>query len=109
VLGSGAGHEIVYEPRAEAYHGHRHGFVRAFRRNFDSGSSLQTLGLARRAWRAGALHLARELRWVASQHGTPAALHALAYEAVRMAAFQAGRLERGLPRGLAGLLGEAPR
>ncbi len=104
-----AGHEIVYEPRAEAYHGHRFTLLRAFRRNFDSGSSLQALGLARRAWRAGPGHLARELRWVAAQHGAAAAVHALAYEAVRMTAFQAGRAERLLPRALARLLGEAPR
>jgi rhamnosyltransferase len=104
-----AGHEIAYEPRAEAYHGHRFSFSRAFRRNFDSGSSLQALGLARGAWRSGPGHLARELRWVSSQHGAAAALHALAYEAVRMTAFQAGRAENLLPRGLARLLGEAPR
>ncbi|MGA2382224.1 MAG: glycosyltransferase family 2 protein [Gemmatimonadales bacterium] len=104
-----AGHEIAYEPRAEAYHGHRFSFGRAFRRNFDSGSSLQTLALARGAWRSGPRHLARELRWVASQHGVTAALHALVYEAVRMGGFQAGRAEKVLPRGLVRLLGEAPR
>ena len=104
-----AGHAICYEPRAEAFHGHRHGFARAFRRNFDSGSSLQGLGLAGGAWLGGGGHLVRELRWVASQHGAAAALHALAYEAVRMAGFQAGRLEPVLPRRLARLLGEAPR
>lgn len=104
-----AGHAICYEPRAEAFHGHHHGLVRAFRRNFDSGSSLQALGLARGAWRAGAGHLARELRWIAAQHGAASAAHAVAYELVRAAAFQAGRLERHLPRGLARRLGEAPR
>jgi rhamnosyltransferase len=105
----GAGHEIVYEPRAEAYHGHRFSFARAFRRNFDSGSSLQTLGLARGTWRSGPGHLGRELRWVATRHGAGAALHALAYETVRMAGFQAGRMEKVLPRALARILGEAPR
>jgi rhamnosyltransferase len=105
----GDGHEIHYEPRAEAWHGHRYGFVGAFRRNFDSGSSLQSLGLARSAWRSAPGHLLRELRWVAARHGAGAAAHALAYEAVRMAAFQAGRLEPVLPRALARLLGEAPR
>lgn len=111
VLGGAAvtGAEVVYEPRAEAYHGHRFGLARAFRRNFDSGSSLETLGLARGAWRSGPGHLARELRWVASQYGAIAAAHALAYETVRMTAFQAGRLEKRLPRGLARVLGEAPR
>jgi rhamnosyltransferase len=104
-----AAHEIVYEPRAEAYHGHWFSFARAFRRNFDSGSSLQTLGLARGTWRSGPGHLGRELRWVASQHGAGAALHALAYEAIRLAGFQAGRLEPILPRRLARILGEAPR
>jgi len=111
VLGGGAGtaSEIVYEPRAEAHHGHRFSLARVFRRNFDSGSSLETLGLARGAWRSGPGHLTRELRWIASQYGPLAAAHALAYEAVRMAAFQAGRLEQRMPRGLARLLGEAPR
>jgi len=104
-----AGHEISYEPRSEAYHGHRLGFLRAFRRNFDSGSSLQALGLARGAWRSGPGHLARELRWVVSQHGATAGLHALVYEAARMVGFQAGRIEHVLPRPLARLLGEAPR
>jgi rhamnosyltransferase len=104
-----AGHEIRYEPRAAVYHGHRYSFVRAFRRNFDSGSSLQELGLARGAWRAGPAHLLRELRWVASQCGPWAAPHALAYEAVRLLGFQCGRLERALPRRVARMLGDAPR
>jgi rhamnosyltransferase len=104
-----AGHEIRYEPRAAAYHGHRFGFARAFRRNFDSGSSLQALGLAGGSWRAGPEHLLRELRWIGAQHGAGAVLHAVAYEVVRMLGFQAGRLERRLPRPLARLLGEAPR
>lgn len=104
-----AGHEIRYEPRAEVYHGHRFGFARAFRRNFDSGSSLQGLGLARGAWRVGAAHLLREVRWIAAQHGRSAMPHAIVVEAVRMLGFQCGRLERAMPRGLARLLGEAPR
>ena len=104
-----AGREIRYEPRAEVYHGHRFGFVRAFRRNFDSGSSLQALGLAGGVWRAGAGHLLRELRWIAAQCGAGALPHAVAMEAVRMLGFQCGRLERRLPRALAAALGEAPR
>ena len=104
-----AGHEIRFEPRAEVYHGHRFGFARAFRRNFDSGSSLQALGLARGAWRTGAAHLLRELRWIAAQHGPSAVPHAVVVEAVRMFAFQCGRLERLMPRALARRLGEAPR
>ena len=104
-----AGHEIRFEPRAEVYHGHRFGFARAFRRNFDSGSSLQTLGLVRGAWRSGAAHLLRELRWIAAQHGPSAVPHAVVVEAVRMLAFQCGRLERRMPRALARRLGEAPR
>jgi rhamnosyltransferase len=105
----GAGHEIRYEPRAEAYHGHRMGLARAFRRNFDSGSSLQALGLARGKWWAGAAHLLRELRWVGAQYGRAAVPHALVFEAVRMLGFQCGRMERRLPVALARLLGEAPR
>ncbi len=103
-----AGHGICYEPRAEAFHGHRYGLGGAFRRNFDSGSSLQALGLAGGGWRAGG-HLVRELRWVAAQHGAASAARALVYETVRMAGFQAGRLERLMPRALARRLGEAPR
>jgi rhamnosyltransferase len=104
-----AGHEIRYEPRAAVYHGHRFGFARAFRRNFDSGSSLQELGLASGSWRGGLDHLLREVRWIAAQHGAWAVPHAIAYESVRMLGFQGGRLERWLPRALARLLGEAPR
>jgi glycosyltransferase involved in cell wall biosynthesis len=104
-----AGWEIRYEPRAEAYHGHRFGLARAFRRNFDSGSSLQQLGLARGSWRAGLAHLARELRWIAAQRGGGAVAHAVLYESVRMMGFQCGRLERVLPRALTRALGEAPR
>ena len=104
-----AGYEIRYEPRAAVHHGHRFGFARVFRRNFDSGSSLQALGLASGSWRAGPDHLLRELRWIGSQHGARAVPHAIAYEVVRMLGFQAGRLERRLPRALAQLLGEAPR
>lgn len=104
-----AGHEIRYEPRSEAYHGHRSGLRRAFRRNFDSGSSLQALGLAGSAWRGGGGHFVRELRWVASRRGAAAVPHAVAFEAVRMLGFQCGRLERLLPRALARRLGEAPR
>lgn len=104
-----AGREIRYEPRAAVYHGHRFGLVRAFRRNFDSGASLQALGLARGAWRTGAAHLLRELRWIAAQCGGWAVPHAIVFEAVRMAGFQCGRWERVLPPALARRLGEAPR
>ena len=104
-----AGYEIRYEPRAEVYHGHRFGFARVFQRNFDSGSSLQALGLARGAWRAGAAHLLRELRWIAAQHRRSAVPHAVVVEAVRLLGFQFGRLERRMPRPLARMLGEAPR
>ncbi len=104
-----AGHEIRYVSDAAVYHGHRLSFARAFRRNFDSGSSLQSLGLTRGAWRLGLAHLGRELRWIARRHGAPAAVRAAAYEAVRMAGFQAGRAERLLPRAVARRLGEAPR
>ncbi len=83
--------------------------ARAFRRNFDSGSSLPRLGLARGAGRAGAGHLLRELRWVAAQHGAWAVPHAVAYGAVRMLGFQCGRLERAMPGAWARVLGEAPR
>ena len=104
-----AGHEIRYEPRAEVYHGHRFGLARAFRRNYDSGASLQALGLAGGSWRQGARHLQRELEWVRLRYGRRAAAHALVFEAVRMAGFQCGRWERATPRVLARRLGEAPR
>jgi len=104
-----AGGEIRYVPSAAVYHGHAFGLWRAFRRNFDSGSSLQTLALAGGTWSAGARHLAAELRWIAARYGAVRAGRALVYEAVRMAGFQAGRCERMMPRGLARRLGEAPR
>lgn len=104
-----AGLTIRYVPEAAVYHGHRLSYWRAFRRNFDSGSSLQQLGLTGRVWRAGFSHLSRELKWIGAEHGSLAVLHALIYEAVRMKGFQCGRLERWMPRAFARVLGEAPR
>jgi rhamnosyltransferase len=104
-----AGMTIRYVPEAAVYHGHRLSLVRAFRRNFDSGASLQRLGLTRRVWSSGFAHLRRELAWIRAEHGAVAVLHALVYEAVRMKGFQCGRLERWMPRALARVLGEAPR
>jgi rhamnosyltransferase len=104
-----AGLTIRYVPAAAIYHGHRLSLGRAFRRNFDSGSSLEQLGLTGGVWTAGLGHLARELRWVAAEHGTLAATHAFVYETVRMIGFQCGRMERVIPRALARRLGEAPR
>jgi len=104
-----AGYQIHYVAEAAAYHGHRLSLGRAFRRNFDSGSALQTLGLTGGAWSLGFQHLLRELTWISGTFGSPAAAHALLYETVRMAGFQAGRMERLMPRGLARRLGEAPR
>ncbi|MBI1723864.1 MAG: glycosyltransferase family 2 protein [Gemmatimonadetes bacterium] len=104
-----AGHEIRYVPEAAVYHGHRFPLARVFRRNFDSGSSLAELGVAGGAWTRGLGHLARELSWIAAEHGVGAVPHAIIYEAVRMLAFQCGRLERRMPRAWARRLGEAPR
>lgn len=104
-----AGYRIHYVAAAAVYHGHRLSLGRAFRRNFDSGSALQALGLTGGAWSLGLSHLVREMSWIRSEHGTSAAARALVYETVRMAGFQAGRLERLMPRALARRLGEAPR
>ncbi len=105
-----AGWELRYVPAAAVYHGHRLSLRRAFRRNFDSGSSLSRIGLLGSAGVAAGLgHLSRELAWVADRRGPAALPWTLVYEAVRVAGFQCGRLERFLPRGLARLLGEAPR
>jgi GT2 family glycosyltransferase len=104
-----AGMTIRYVPGAAVYHGHRLSLWRAFRRNFDSGSSLQQLGMTGRVWSTGFSHLFRELKWIGAEHGTFAVLHALVYEAARMKGFQCGRLERWMPRALARVLGEAPR
>ena len=104
-----AGLRIVYQPAAAVYHGHRLSFGRAFRRNFDSGSSLQALGMTGGLWGAGLAHLAGELRAIAASHGGLRAAQALAYESVRMVGFQLGRMERLMPKALARVLGEAPR
>ena len=104
-----AGLSIRYVSEAAAYHGHALSLARAFRRNFDSGSSLQSLGVAGASWGSGLRHLAAEVRWIAARHGAFAASRAVVYEGVRMAGFQCGRLERLLPRPLRRLLGEAPR
>jgi len=104
-----AGLTLRYVPEAAVYHGHRLTLGRAFRRNFDSGSSLEQLGLTGGVWVSGLSHLAGELRAIAAGHGPAAALHAALYETVRMIGFQCGRMERLMPPGLARRLGEAPR
>lgn len=104
-----AGHVVRYVPEAAVYHGHDFALGRAFRRNFDSGSSLETLGLAGASWRGGLRHLAGEARWIARERGITRLPYTLVYEAVRMAGFQLGRLEGAMPRALARALGEAPR
>jgi len=104
-----AGREVRYIPDAAVYHGHAFALGRAFRRNFDSGSSLEALGLAGASWRSGLRHLAGEARWIARERGVTRLPCTLCYEVVRMAGFQLGRLERAMPRGVACALGEAPR
>ena len=104
-----AGQSIRYVPESAVYHGHRLSLGRAFRRNFDSGSSLEQLGLTGSVWTAGVSHLARELRWISVEHGALAVAHAIVYETVRMIGFQCGRMERALPGAVARRLGEAPR
>lgn len=104
-----AGWELRYAPAAAVYHGHSFSLARAFRRNFDSGSSLAGLRLGGAGWGTGLRHVAREVGWIRSSYGLGRVPGALLYEAVRMAGFQAGRLERLLPKALARLLGEAPR
>ena len=104
-----SGLAIRYVSEEAAYHGHELSLTRAFRRNFDSGSSLQSLGVAGASWGSGLRHLVAELRWIAARHGALAAARAVVYEGVRMAGFQCGRLERVMPRPLARACGEAPR
>lgn len=100
---------IRYVAESAVYHGHRLSLARAFRRNFDSGSSLEQLGLTRGMWGSGLAHLARELWWIGRNHGPLAAGHAVVYESVRMMGFQLGRMEPRLPARWARRLGEAPR
>lgn len=104
-----AGHEIRYVPEAAVHHGHAFSLGRVFRRNFDSGSSLTTLGVAGGAWGRRLAHLSRELRWIGVEHGAAAVPHAVIYETVRMLGFQLGRWERWMPRAWARTLGDAPR
>jgi rhamnosyltransferase len=104
-----AGLQIRYVPDSAVHHGHRLSLRRAFRRNFDSGSSLEQLELTGGVWAAGLAHLAHELRWIAREHGPRAVPHAVLYETVRMIGFQCGRMERLLPCRVARWLGEAPR
>jgi rhamnosyltransferase len=104
-----AGHTIRYIPSSAVFHGHRLSLGRAFRRNFDSGSSLQQLGLTGGVWLTGLAHLGRELAWITREHGAGAATHAVVYESVRMVGFQLGRMERAIPKALARAMGEAPR
>ena len=97
-----AGYQIVYDPEAGVYHGHRYTLGQLFRRNFDSGYSLR--GIAGDGWGAvagmGLNYVGGELRYLARQGRWLTLPYALVYEFVKAAGFAAGRSGHRLPAGL---------
>jgi rhamnosyltransferase len=102
------GWQIVYEPEAVVVHSHDHGLRQAFRRNFDSGASLEmiTADTERDWFHLGVGYLASELRYLWSQKAVTMLPYAVVFEVARYAGFRLGRQHRRLPLSLKMRLGE---
>ncbi|MBI4541225.1 MAG: glycosyltransferase family 2 protein [Gemmatimonadetes bacterium] len=95
-----AGHSILYEPAAEALHAHAYSLRGLFRRTYRVGRALQVMGLGGGAsLPESARFLAAELGYFFRQGHTHRLPQLLAYEFMRWAGFQAGRLSGRRPRG----------
>jgi rhamnosyltransferase len=86
------GWSIVYEPRAEALHGHRYTLRQLYRRSYLMAQAGEAFGLLHNTtFRAGLAHLAREVTYFV-RHGHAHWLPWLfCYEFVRWWGLQAGR------------------
>lgn len=89
-----AGYSIAYAPEAEALHAHRYTLRGLFRRTFQVGKALRMAGMDRGASLPESVRfLAGELGYFVRQGHTHRIPELLAYELVRWAGFQAGRLD----------------
>ena len=86
------GYQILYEPRAEAFHAHRYTLKGLWHRTYPTAYALAEAGLANGAtFRESVGFLLDEIKWFA-RHGHSHKLPwLLTYEFVRWASFQAGR------------------
>lgn len=88
-----AGYSILYEPAAEALHAHSYSLRGLFRRTYRVGRALRAIGLdAGASLPESARFLAGELAYFVRQGHTHRLPQLLAYEFIRWAGFQAGRL-----------------
>jgi rhamnosyltransferase len=92
------GYSISYEPLAEALHAHRYSLRGLFRRTHRVGRALRMAGIDGGASFAESVRfLAGEIGYFARQGHTHRLPELLAYELVRWAGFQAGRVARTRP------------
>jgi rhamnosyltransferase len=94
-----AGHLIAYQPAAELLHSHQYGIVDIFRRNFDSGFSIQQIFSGRTGISAmqGLSRLAREAAFVLRTRRFMDILRFPFYECARHFGFWAGMHAEFLP------------
>jgi rhamnosyltransferase len=94
-----AGFSIVYQPAAQVIHSHHYTLPALFRRNFDSGYSLRSLGgdSLPAQLKQVTLFLSREVRFLAREKQFSWLLYLPLYEAVRFIALLAGSQAHRLP------------
>jgi rhamnosyltransferase len=97
-----AGHAIAYQPAAELLHSHQYGIAGVFRRNFDSGFSIQQIfyGQTGVSFVEGASRLAREAVYVLESGRAMDIFRFPAYECARHLGFWLGMHADMLPRRL---------
>ena len=97
-----AGHSIAYQPEAELLHSHQYGIIGIFRRNFDSGYSVQQIFAGKTGISPiqSLMRLAREAMFVL-QTGHPVdILRFPLYECARHLGFWLGMHAESLPVGM---------
>lgn len=94
-----AGHAIAYQPAAELLHSHQYGIADIFRRNFDSGFSIQQIFAGRTGISAaqGLSHLAGETAFVLRAGSVADILRFPFYELARHLGYWAGMHAEVLP------------
>jgi len=97
-----AGYAVAYDPEAAVLHSHQYGIGDIFRRNFDSGYSIQQIfhGETGIGFSDALRGLAEEAHFVAGRFGLPGLLRFLPYEFARHAGFWLGLHGDHLPAAL---------
>lgn len=96
------GHAICYEPSAKVLHSHQYGIAAIFRRNFDSGYSIQQIfcGVTGITSRTALAKLVSEVFFVARHGSVLDGLKLFPYEVARHSGFWLGLRAHRLPVGL---------